>query len=152
MRCSSCYGTIFLKLWDRAVAVNHCYFQHSPWCRQLMAVLSQDVNMDRMRCYGRVHAPWQPGKCLKEGEAPRVLPLVQAEIGICQQEARGLKMEGVWHSQAGLMSPGTDRSTTLCKQGVLTRIWYLQVHPPMTWCPSGTLLSPHCQKSSECRS
>lgn len=70
MHCSSCYSTIFLKLWDIAVAVNHCNFHHSPWCRQLMAVLSQDVNMDRMRYCGCVHASQQAGKCLKEGEAP----------------------------------------------------------------------------------
>lgn len=52
MHCSSYYGMIFLKLQGRAVAVNHRYFQHSPWYRQLLSVPSRGHE------WGQNEMPW----------------------------------------------------------------------------------------------
>lgn len=70
MHCSSCYGMIFLKLRDRAVAVNHCYFQHSLWYRQLMSVPSRGHKRGQNEMPWLLPHPWQASRCLKEGEAP----------------------------------------------------------------------------------
>lgn len=69
MRCSLCYDMI-LKLWDRAGAVTHCYFQHSLWYSTSCQCCRAEANESRMRCRGCFHDLWQASRCLKEGEAP----------------------------------------------------------------------------------
>lgn len=110
------------------------------WSRQLMALLPQDVNMDRMRCCGCAQAPPQAGKHLKDREALTGL---------------GCASGWDWHLPAGskrteggrgvaesgrLVSPRTgSRSTAVCKQGVPVRTRCLQVHPPIPDVPQ----APH---------
>lgn len=124
MHCSSCYGMIFLKLRDRAVAVNHCYFQRSPWYRQLMSVPSRGHKRGQNEMPWLLPHPWQASRCLKEGEAPTRL---------------GFASDWEWHMLT--RSKRTGRWRAVVQKGMPDKLQDRQEHCIVqTGCPNEDLV------------
>lgn len=112
------------------------------WSRQLMAVLSQDVNMDTMRCCGCAHAPPQAGTYLNrerhpQREAPQNLGF--ASGWDWHLPARRKRTEGgLCVAQSGRPDEPWDRQQEHCTvhTGCPNQD---MVHPPMPYVPQ----APH---------